>query len=177
MKKIGLLSDTHGYMDDRIISYLSDCDEIWHAGDVGSEQIIDTLAALKPLRAVYGNIDGARMRRMLPEILQFELENAIVLITHIAGYPGHYNRNAMDAIRAYQPNIVVCGHSHILKVMYDKALNHIHLNPGAAGIHGFHTVRTMLRFSIDQGKIINAEVVELGKRSSRLGYLTPGLPK
>jgi putative phosphoesterase len=172
MKKIGLLSDTHGYIDDRIISYLSDCDEIWHAGDVGAENVVDTLAAIKPLRAVYGNIDDARMRRILPEILQFEVENSKVFITHIAGYPGHYNRAAMEAIRTYKPHFVVCGHSHILKVMYDKPLNHMHLNPGAAGIHGFHAVRTLLRFSIDQGKILNAEVVELGKRgtgSNRMG--------
>lgn len=164
MTKIGLLSDTHGYIDDRIIRYLSECDEIWHAGDVGSEAIIDTLAALKPLRAVYGNIDNARMRRILPEVLQFEVENSKILITHIAGYPGHYNRAAMEAIRAYRPDVVVCGHSHILKVMYDKALHHMHLNPGAAGVHGFHLVRTLLRFCVDKGKILNAEVVELGKR-------------
>ena len=164
MKKILLLSDTHGHLDDKIIKYVNQADEVWHAGDIGKEEIINYLTELKPLKAVFGNIDDKKIRLITKEFLYFKYEKNKVLITHIAGYPGKYNENANRLISIYEPNILVCGHSHILKVMYDKKNKHLHLNPGAAGISGFHNIRTMLRFKLDSDKIKELEIIELGKR-------------
>ena len=164
MKKILLLSDTHGHLDDKIIKYVNQADEVWHAGDIGKEEIINYLTELKPLKAVFGNIDDKEIRLITKEFLYFNYEKNKVLITHIAGYPGKYNKNVNRLISIYEPNILVCGHSHILKVMYDKKNKHLHLNPGAAGISGFHNIRTMLRFKLDSDKIKELEIIELGKR-------------
>ncbi|MXV38174.1 YfcE family phosphodiesterase [Flavobacteriaceae bacterium Ap0902] len=166
MKRILLLSDTHSYMDDRILHYASSNDEIWHAGDIGNIAVADALAALKPFRAVYGNIDGTEVRNSFPLNLIFELEGIKVFMTHIAGYPGKYNTRVKEQIIMHSPKLVICGHSHILKVMPDKNLNHLHMNPGAAGIHGFHQMRTMLQFELNEGNIENLSVIELGKRGS-----------
>ena len=164
MKKILLLSDTHGHLDDKIIKYVNQADEVWHAGDIGKKEIINYLTEIKPLKAVFGNIDDKEIRLITNEFLYFNYEKNKILITHIAGYPGKYNKNVNRLISIYEPNILVCGHSHILKVMYDKKNKHLHLNPGAAGITGFHNVRTMLRFKLDSEKIKELEIIELGKR-------------
>ena len=164
MKKILLLSDTHGHLDDKIIKYVNQADEVWHAGDIGKKEIINYLTEIKPLKAVFGNIDDKEIRLITKEFLYFNYEKNKVLITHIAGYPGKYNKNVNRLISIYEPNILVCGHSHILKVMYDKKNKHLHLNPGAAGISGFHNIRTMLRFKLDSDKIKELEIIELGKR-------------
>jgi len=164
LKKILLLSDTHGHLDDKIIKYVNQADEVWHAGDIGKEEIINYLTELKPLKAVFGNIDDKKIRLITKEFLYFNYEKNKILITHIAGYPGKYNKNVNRLISIYEPNILVCGHSHILKVMYDKKNKHLHLNPGAAGISGFHNIRTMLRFKLDSDKIKELEIIELGKR-------------
>ncbi|MAC62743.1 MAG: YfcE family phosphodiesterase [Flavobacteriaceae bacterium] len=164
MKKILLLSDTHGHLDDKIIKYVNQADEVWHAGDIGKKEIINYLTELKPLKAVFGNIDDKKIRLITKEFLYFNYEKNKILITHIAGYPGKYNKNVNRLISIYEPNILVCGHSHILKVMYDKKNKHLHLNPGAAGISGFHNIRTMLRFKLDSDKIKELEIIELGKR-------------
>ena len=164
MKKILLLSDTHGHLDDKIIKYVNQADEVWHAGDIGKKEIINYLAEIKPLKAVFGNIDDKKIRLITKEFLYFNYEKNKILITHIAGYPGKYNKNVNRLISIYEPNILVCGHSHILKVMYDKKNKHLHLNPGAAGISGFHNIRTMLRFKLDSDKIKELEIIELGKR-------------
>ena len=164
MKKILLLSDTHGHLDDKIIKYVNQADEVWHAGDIGKKEIINYLTEIKPLKAVFGNIDDKEIRLITKEFLYFKYEKNKVLITHIAGYPGKYNKNVNRLISIYKPNILVCGHSHILKVMYDKKNKHLHLNPGAAGISGFHNIRTMLRFQLDFDKIKELEIIELGKR-------------
>ena len=164
MKKILLLSDTHGHLDNKIIKYVNQADEVWHAGDIGKKEIINYLTEIKPLKAVFGNIDDKETRLITKEFLYFNYEKNKVLITHIAGYPGKYNKNVNRLISIYEPNILVCGHSHILKVMYDKKNKHLHLNPGAAGISGFHNIRTMLRFKLDSDKIKELEVIELGKR-------------
>jgi len=164
LKKILLLSDTHGHLDNKIIKYVNQADEVWHAGDIGKKEIINYLTEIKPLKAVFGNIDDKETRLITKEFLYFNYEKNKVLITHIAGYPGKYNKNVNRLISIYEPNILVCGHSHILKVMYDKKNKHLHLNPGAAGISGFHDIRTMLRFKLDSDKIKELEVIELGKR-------------
>lgn len=163
--KIGLLSDTHGYMDERILSHLENCDEIWHAGDIGTVEVAERLEKLKPLRAVYGNIDGQDMRLRYSKDNRFICEGLDIWITHIGGYPPKYNPQILPALRNNPPSIFICGHSHILKVMPDPKLNNLlFLNPGAAGQHGFHHVRTLLRFEINNRKVSNLEVVELGKR-------------
>lgn len=164
MKKILLLSDTHGHIDERIIEYAKGCDEIWHAGDIGDIAVADQLAGIKTFRAVYGNIDGQTARRMFPETLRFTCEEVRVFITHIAGYPGRYPASLKQMIKKDPVDLLICGHSHILKVIFDKELNHLHMNPGAAGRSGFHLMRTMLRFSIDGKQIKDLEVIELGKR-------------
>lgn len=164
--RIGLLSDTHGHLDSSIFRYLESCDEIWHAGDIGSIEIADSLAAFKPFRAVYGNIDGGDLRRCYPENLLFEISGIRVFITHIGGYPGKYPARITKQFQTSSPNLFICGHSHILKVMPDKFNNLLHINPGAAGHHGFHHIRTLVRFSITDSKIHDLEVVELGKRGS-----------
>lgn len=164
MKKILLLSDTHSYIDDTILKYIRQADEVWHAGDIGDLSVTDTIKALKPLRAVYGNIDDDKARMEFPLHNRFMCESVDVWITHIGGYPGKYNQNIREEIQRNPPKIFICGHSHILKVQFDKALGTLHMNPGACGTHGFHQVRTMLRFEIDGEKIQNMEVVEIGKR-------------
>lgn len=159
-----LLSDTHGYMDERILDYASQADEIWHAGDIGDLKVTDELAKKAAVRAVYGNIDNAEIRREFPLNNHFQIEGVDVLITHIGGYPGKYSPAIRNDIYNNPPQLFICGHSHILKVMPDRKFNLLHMNPGACGNHGFHQVRTMLRFTVDSGKIENLEVIELGKR-------------
>jgi putative phosphoesterase len=163
MKRIGLLSDTHGYWDDRYVKYFSECDEIWHAGDIGTMELADRLAAIKPLRAVYGNIDGGDLRRQFSEKYRFRCEEVEVLIKHIGGYPGHYDASIRGSLFARPPKLFISGHSHILKVLYDQSLQCLHINPGAAGISGFHKVRTLVRFTIDGSEIKDLEVIELGE--------------
>lgn len=167
MKRIGLLSDTHGYIDQGIKKHFANCDEIWHAGDIGNVNVSDTLSAWKPYRAVYGNIDGGKLRLMHPEDQLFELEGVKVLMTHIGGYPGRYVPRIRELILREKPKLYICGHSHILKVMYDKKHEVLHMNPGAAGISGFHQIKTMLRFVLDNGNIRDLEVIELGKRTEK----------
>jgi len=164
VKKILLLSDTHSHIDDRILNYVHQADEVWHAGDIGDLKVTDTLKKLKPLRAVYGNIDDHEARLEFPLNNRFMCEGMDVWITHIGGYPGKYNIAIRKELKENPPQLFICGHSHILKVQFDKALNCLHMNPGAAGIYGFHQIRTMLRFEIDKGKIQQLEVIELGKR-------------
>lgn len=166
MKKICLLSDTHAYLDQRILDHVMDCDEVWHAGDIGSVEVSEKLGKLKPLRAVYGNIDGQDLRSMHPEELFFDCEGMRILIIHIGGYPGAFVPKARKKIESLRPDIFICGHSHILKVIPDPKHKLLHMNPGAAGKHGFHKIRTLLKFSIDKGKIQNLEAVELGLRGS-----------
>ena len=164
--KILLLSDTHSYIDDRIINYAQQADEIWHAGDIGDLKVTDALKKIKPLRAVYGNIDDKEARLEFPLNNRFMCEGMDVWITHIGGYPDKYNIEIRDEIKRNPPQIFICCHWHILKVQFDKKLNCLHLNPGACGTHGFHQVRTMLRFEINEGKISNLEVIELGLRAA-----------
>lgn len=161
MKRIGLLSDTHGYWDERYLKYFDECDEIWHSGDVGSEEIIYKLKSFKTFRGVYGNIDGQNIRKILPEINRFKLEGADILIKHIGGYPGKYDQKIKKILDISAPTLFISGHSHILKVKYDKEYGMLHINPGAAGKYGFHTVRTLVRFSIEDGNFSNLEVIEL----------------
>ena len=174
LKKILLLSDTHGYIDDRILNYVKSVDEVWHAGDIGQLGVTDLLADLKPLRAVYGNIDGNEARISFPENNSFNCEGAHIIMTHIGGPAGKYTPRVRALLDQQQPTVFICGHSHILKVMYIKNRQLMHLNPGAAGIHGFHQVRTMLRFEIHQGKLQNMEVIELGLRGRGLTQSVEG---
>jgi hypothetical protein len=160
MKKILLLSDTHSYIDSKILKYINQADEVWHAGDIGDLKVTDAIKALKPLKAVFGNIDNAEARAEFPEHNRFKCEDIDVWITHIGGYPPNYNNRVRDGLKANPPDIFISGHSHILKVMPDKKLNLLHINPGAIGTHGFHKVRTMVRFEIDGKKIQNLEVIE-----------------
>lgn len=164
MKKIGLLSDTHGYLDDAVFRYFESCDEIWHAGDFGAIEIVDTLAAFKPFKGVWGNIDGKDIRLACPEHERFTCEQVDVWMTHIGGYPGRYAPQVKADIMLSPPKLFICGHSHILKVQYDPKLNLLHLNPGAAGKQGWHKVRTLMRFQIQEDRIENLEVIELGGR-------------
>lgn len=162
--KIGLLSDTHGYLDPAVFRYFASCDEIWHAGDIGTVTLAEELAAFKPLRAVTGNIDGAELRRMFPADLRFTIEGVEVFMTHIGGYPGRYPPRVRKILTEKPPKLFICGHSHILKVMPDKTLGLLHMNPGAAGMHGFHHKKTMVRFMLENATIKNLEVIELGLR-------------
>ena len=161
MKKILLLSDTHSHMDERILHYAGEANEIWHAGDIGKTDVTDKLKQIRPLRAVYGNIDDAEIRKEFPLNQRFMCEEVDVWITHIGGYPGKYSPAIREEIRQNPPKLFICGHSHILKVMNDKNLGLLHMNPGAAGKHGFHKKRTMLRFQIDKKEIKELEVIEL----------------
>jgi uncharacterized protein len=161
MKHIGLLSDTHGFWDDRFEEYFRNCDEIWHAGDIGSIELAERFEKIKPFRAVHGNIDDFRVRAAFPEKLRFDMEGVDVLMTHIGGYPGKYDARILKILTTAPPKIFICGHSHILKVIYDKRHNFLSVNPGAAGKHGFHKTRTIMRMSFDQGHITDAEVIEL----------------
>ncbi|KAA3640660.1 MAG: metallophosphoesterase [Bacteroidetes bacterium] len=164
MMRIGLLSDTHSYLDPKVFQYFEECDEIWHAGDIGTMDVVDQLEEFRPLRAVFGNIDDKDMRLRFPEDDRFECEGVDVWMTHIGGYPGRYNIRVREEIRKNPPKLFICGHSHILKVMPDKKLGLLHINPGACGNHGFHKVRTIIRFTIEAGNIKDLEVVELGYR-------------
>lgn len=164
MKKILLLSDTHDYIDKRILSYVQKVDEVWHAGDIGNLDVTDQIEELKTLRAVYGNVDGKDARVSFPEFEQFYCEQVSVLMTHIGGYPGRYTLKIKELLSKSTPKLFICGHSHILKVMQDKKYKLLHMNPGAAGIKGFHKIRTMLRFEINRDEVQNLEVIELGRR-------------
>lgn len=164
LKKILLLSDTHSYIDDRILEYAKNADEIWHAGDFGNLEVIDELKKVGKLRGVFGNIDDAKIKAEFPEINIFECEKVKIFMIHIGGYPNKYAPKVRQKLKDEKPQIFISGHSHILKVMYDKELEILHLNPGAAGKHGWHKTRTMLRFEINGDKIENLEVVELGIR-------------
>lgn len=163
MKKIGLLSDTHGYLDEAVFKYFADCDEIWHAGDFGPD-VAGPLAAFKPLHGVYGNIDDKTIRSEFPEHLRFKCEDVDVWMTHIGGYPGRYSSFVKPEIYTKPPMLFITGHSHILKVMYDEKIKCLHINPGAAGKHGWHKVRTLIRFCISAEKIHTLEAIELGVR-------------
>ena len=160
MKKILLISDTHGYIDERIIQYAKQSDETWHAGDIGELKVTDELKKVTTLRAVHGNIDNNKIRAEYPENLRFQIEEMKIWITHIGGYPNKYNQRIRQEIYTNPPDIFICGHSHILKVINDKKLDCLHINPGAIGKHGFHQVRTMIRFEIMKSKIQNLEVIE-----------------
>lgn len=162
MKIIGLLSDTHSFLDERVFTHFKDCDEIWHAGDIGDIDVADRLKEFKPFRAVFGNIDGKDVRRQYPENLRFEMEGVDVWMTHIGGYPGRYSTLIKKDLYKNPPKLFICGHSHILKVQYDPALKLLHLNPGAAGKQGWQTVSTLMRFKLDKGEIKDLEVIELG---------------
>ena len=160
MKKILLISDTHGYIDEKIIKYANQVDEIWHAGDIGDISVTDKLKTIKPLKAVYGNIDDQKIRSEFPLHNRFLCEKVDVWITHIGGYPKKYNPKIIDKLRSNPPDLFICGHSHILKVINDKKLNLLHINPGAIGKHGLHNVRTMIQFEISGDKIENLSIVE-----------------
>ncbi len=166
MKKIGLLSDTHGYLDPKIFEYFEKCDEVWHAGDIGDIAVSDQLQHFKTLKAVYGNIDGQNIRSIHPEDQIFDCEEVKIFITHIGGYPGNYFPEARKKIAEHKPDLFICGHSHILKVMRDTTYNLLHINPGAAGKSGFHKMKTIVRFDINSKRIENLEVIELGLRGS-----------
>jgi hypothetical protein len=166
MLKVGLLSDTHGFIDNAVFKHFKNCDEIWHAGDIGNIEVLDALNKFKPTRAVFGNIDGHVIRSAVPEHLYFDVEGMKVYITHIGGYPNRYNQSVKLFLQQNKVDMFICGHSHILKVMYDPAFKLLHINPGAAGNHGFHHVKTLVRFQIDDGKPKELEVIEMGKRAS-----------
>lgn len=164
MKQIGLLSDTHSYWDERFNQYFADCDEIWHAGDIGSLEVIERLNKICLVRAVYGNIDGQNIRTVFPEVNRFTIENTTVLMKHIGGYPGKYDKSVKHLLLEEPPQLFISGHSHILKVLFDKKLSLLHINPGAAGKYGFHTIRTIVRFKIDNGNFTDLEVIELSDK-------------
>ncbi|MDJ1506733.1 metallophosphoesterase family protein [Xanthocytophaga agilis] len=163
--KIGLISDTHSFLDSKVFDYFQHCDEIWHAGDIGEPEVITQLENFKPVRAVYGNIDAPEIRQKYPENQRFVCENSDIWITHIGGHPPRYNPKVLKLLKDNPPNIFICGHSHILRVMPDQQFgNFIYMNPGAAGQEGFHSIRTILRFDLENKKIFNLEAIELGKR-------------
>lgn len=164
--RIGLLSDTHSYLDPTIFKHFEACDEVWHAGDLGSTALADALEEFKPLRAVYGNIDGHELRARYPENQVFELEGLRVFMTHIGGYPGRYHPRVRPLLQADPPQLFISGHSHIVKIMPDNKLNLLHINPGACGREGFHKMRTMVRFRIEAGRIHELELIELGLRGA-----------
>lgn len=166
MKKIGLISDTHSHLEEKVFEHFADCDEIWHAGDIGTLALADRLAAFKPFKAVYGNIDGSPIRQEYPLDLRFDCEGMDVWMTHIGGYPGRYSQRVRALMKIDPPDLFICGHSHILKVMPDQKHQLLHINPGAAGVHGFHQVKTIIRFAIDEGQVKNLEVVEMGRRGA-----------
>ncbi len=163
MVKIGLISDTHGYLDEAVYRHFAACDEIWHAGDFGVG-VAEPLQSFKPLRGVYGNIDDQSIRSSFPGILRFSCEEVDVMMTHIGGYPGKYAPGIRQLLSAEPPRLFICGHSHILRIIFDKKLQCLHINPGAAGKQGWHKVRTLIRFNINGNTIDNCEVIELGKR-------------
>lgn len=162
--KIGLLSDTHSFLDPHILTVFEHCDEIWHAGDFGSQEVIDRLREFKPLKGVYGNIDAPAIRRQFPEVLRWKVGGFRIFMTHIAGYPGKYSSKILKALASEPCDLLLCGHSHILKVMKDQRLGHYHINPGACGHEGFHLVRTVMRFEIKEDRLLQPEIIELGQR-------------
>jgi putative phosphoesterase len=165
MLTVGLISDTHSFLDPTVFDHFKDCDEIWHAGDIGEEGVLLRLAKFKPIKAVFGNIDDRDLRLQLPEDLFFEAENLRILITHIGATPPGYNSRIKGLIKKYDPNLFICGHSHILRVIKDpRASYRVYINPGAAGKQGFHSVRTVMRMQLDIGRVVNLEVIELGRR-------------
>jgi putative phosphoesterase len=164
--KIGLLSDTHGWIHPKLYEFFSGVDEIWHAGDIGNTETADKLLSFKPLRAVYGNIDGAEVRLMFTKSLRFTVEGKKIFITHIGGYPGHYEKDVRKELFSDPPDIFICGHSHIARVMFDHKGDFLHINPGAAGYTGFHKIMTAVRFQIDNGNIHDLELIELGERGN-----------
>lgn len=166
MTRVGLISDTHSHLEDQVFKHFAECDEIWHAGDIGTLALADRLAAFKPFRAVYGNIDAADIRQSYPLDLHFQCEEVKVWMTHIGGYPGRYSKRVKDQLPSVKPDLFICGHSHILKVMPDAQYKLLHINPGAAGIHGFHQVKTLIRFTIDGTNIKDLEVIEMGRRGA-----------
>lgn len=163
MTRIGLLSDTHGLLDERVFRHFATCDEVWHAGDWGSMDVVHRLQAFKPVRGVWGNIDGQDIRQLFPRHNRFRCEEVDVWMTHIGGYPGRYDRSVMPDIFRQPPRLFISGHSHILKVKYDRSLGLLHINPGAAGRYGFHLVQTLVRFEIDGSNIQNLEIIELAQ--------------
>ena len=167
MKRIGIISDTHSYWDDRYLKYFEPCDEIWHVGDICGTELAERLAAFRPLRAVCGNCDGGDLRLMYPETLRFRCEEVDVLMKHIGGYPGRYDPSIRSEIYARPPQLFISGHSHILKVQYDRTLNLLHINPGAAGMQGWQRERTLVRIAIDGAKISDCVVIELGGTQCR----------
>ena len=164
MLRIGLLSDTHHFLDESLFRHFESCDEIWHAGDFGTAAIAERLAAFKPLRGVYGNIDGPDIRQTFPEKLRWQSEDIRVYMTHIGGYPPRYNPMVKKELEQDTPNLFICGHSHIAKIMYDERLHCLHMNPGAAGRQGWHTIRTAIRFTIDGNNMKDCALIELGPR-------------
>lgn len=163
-KRIGILSDTHGFLDEKILFHFKEVDEVWHAGDIGDSNVTDKLMAFKPLKAVYGNIDGGSLRTQFLEYQFFDIEGCTILLIHIAGAIGKYTPQTRQLILQFQPTLLVCGHSHIVKILKDEKYKLLYVNPGAAGIHGFHKVKTILRFEIENGKPQNMELIELGNR-------------
>jgi putative phosphoesterase len=166
MTRIGLISDTHGWLDEAVFKHFEQCDQIWHGGDFGDLQIAEQLAAFRPLKGVYGNIDGHDIRSFYPLVQTWKCEQLQVYMTHVGGYPNRYAPGVKQALVEKEAGLFISGHSHILKVIYDDKIACLHMNPGAAGRHGWHTVRTVLRFSIDGKNIKDCEVIELGKRSA-----------
>jgi putative phosphoesterase len=164
--RIGLLSDTHSYLDSAVFQYFEECDEIWHAGDIGQIEVAEALAGFRPFRAVFGNIDDLSVKAQYPEDLQFNCNGLQVFMTHIGGYPGKYHPRVRALLRADPPGLFICGHSHILKVMPDPQLGLLHINPGACGQEGFHQMRTLVRFNVGNGKVQDLQVIELGKRGA-----------
>lgn len=165
--RIGLLADTHGFLDEALFTYFAECDEVWHAGDFGPVEVLDRLKSFKPLRGVFGNIDGAEIRAELPEQLSWRCEGVQVYMRHIGGYPGHYDPRAKRDLMAQHADLFIAGHSHIARVMRDPAINLLHMNPGAAGVVGWHTQRTALRFTVTGTKIEGVELIDLGPRSRK----------
>jgi putative phosphoesterase len=166
MKKILIISDTHSYFDENLVKYIEQADEVWHAGDIGSLEVCRRIEQLKPMKAVWGNIDGAEFRKLYKENLVFDCEDVKVFMTHIGGYPGKYAPKVREIIIREKPNLFICGHSHILKVMFDKTYNLLHINSGACGVHGFHKVKTAVRLEIHGKEMKNLEVIELGNRAN-----------
>lgn len=164
MKRIGIISDTHGYLDEAVFHHFKDCDEIWHAGDFGNDLLADQLRKFKPLRGVYGNIDGQDIRSVYPELLTWTCEEVKVMMLHIGGYPPKYNSLSKPVIFSERPQLFISGHSHILKIMFDDKLQCLHINPGAAGKHGWHKVRTLVKLTIDGKDMKDCQVIELGPR-------------
>jgi putative phosphoesterase len=164
MTRVGLISDTHGFLDDAVFTHFNNCDEVWHAGDFGSLDLVKKLQEFKPLRGVYGNIDGAEIRAEFPEVLSFECEQVKVVMKHIGGYPGRYAPGVKQELLEQQSDLFISGHSHILKIIFDEKIRCLHMNPGAAGKQGWHKVRTLIRFEVNGDKMQNCEVIELGKK-------------